>query len=278
VRTCSRLAACLFALAFAVSALPAGAQPASGQQQPRIKISYEEPTNAQLRPIYERLKQRAVLEELQAFLAPLRLPRELTVSTAQCGATSVRFRPQGAAIVCYEMVQAIEELAAKHAKDAKLRQAVITGAFIETVLHETARAMFEILEVPIWGREQDAADRLAALIMVQFGEDVARVTIEGTADLFMWSDKKWTGSDFSEPASPQAQRFFNYVCIAYAAAPLQFSELVKKGILPKGRAQRCEGEYEQIRKAFNLRIMPYVDPEALVRLRATSWLIWQPSK
>jgi len=278
VRTCSRLAACLFALAFAVSALPAGAQPASGQQQPRIKISYEEPTNAQLRPIYERLKQRAVLEELQAFLAPLRLPRELTVSTAQCGATSVRFRPQGAAIVCYEMVQAIEELAAKHAKDAKLRQAVITGAFIETVLHETARAMFEILEVPIWGREQDAADRLAALIMVQFGEDVARVTIEGTADLFIWSDKKWTGSDFSEPASPQAQRFFNYVCIAYAAAPLQFGELVKKGILPKGRAQRCEGEYEQIRKAFNLRIMPYVDPEALVRLRATSWLIWQPNK
>ena len=37
--------------------------------------AYEEPTNAQLRPIYERLKQRAVLEELQAFLSPLRLPR-----------------------------------------------------------------------------------------------------------------------------------------------------------------------------------------------------------
>ena len=156
---------------------------------------------------------------------------------------NVRFRPQGAAIVCYEMVQAIEELAAKHASDANLRQVVITGAFIETVLHETARAMFDILEVPIWGREQDAADRLAALIMVQFGEDVARVTIEGTADLFQWSEKTWTGSDFSEAASPQAQRFFNYVCIAYAAAPLQFGDLVKKGTLPKSRAQRCGGEY-----------------------------------
>jgi hypothetical protein len=249
-------AACFFVLAAAVFALPAAAQ------QPRIKISYEEPTNAQLRPVYDRLKQRAVLEELQAFLAPLRL----------------RFRPQGAAVVCYEMVQAIEELAGKHATDADFRQAVISGAFIETVLHETARALFDILEVPIWGREQDAADRLAALIMVQFGEDVAQVTILGTANLFMWSEKKWTGSDFSDVASPQAQRFFNYVCIAYAAAPLQFGDLVKKGILPKRRAERCEGEYEQIRKAFNLRIMPYVDPEALIRIRSTPWLAWQPNK
>jgi Putative metallopeptidase len=269
---CTAPTACFIALLTAVLALPAAAQPA------RVKISYEEPTNAQLRPIYERLKQRAVLEELQAFLSPLRLPRELSVSTAQCGAASVRFRPQGAAIVCYEMVQAIEELAAKHAKDSDFRQIVIKGAFIETVLHETARALFDILEVPIWGREQDAADRLAALIMVQFGEDVAQVTILGTANLFTWSEKKWTGSDFSDVASPQAQRFFNYVCIAYAAAPLQFGDLVQKGILPKRRADRCEGEYEQIRRAFDLRIMPYVDPEALIRIRATPWLTWQPKK
>jgi hypothetical protein len=266
-------AACLLiGASAALVTLPAAAQ------QARIKISYEEPTNPQLRPIYDRLKQRHVLEELQAFLSPLRLPRELTVSTAQCGAASVRFRPPGGAIVCYEMVQAIEQLAAKNTQDPEFRQTVITGAFIETVLHETARALFDILEVPIWGREQDAADRLAALIMVQFGEDVSQVTIRGTASLFMWSEKKWTGSDFSEPASPQAQRFFNYVCIAYAAAPLQFDDLVQKGILPKGRAQRCEGEYDQIRRAFDLRIMPYVDPEALIRIRATPWLTWQPNK
>jgi hypothetical protein len=28
-------------------------------------------------------------------------------------------------------------------------------------------------DIPIWGRAPDAADRLAALIMVEFGEDVA---------------------------------------------------------------------------------------------------------
>jgi Putative metallopeptidase len=268
---------CTLAIGFALLLFAGSVQPAAAQQSP-IKIAYEVPTDAKLRPIYDRLKQRAVLEELQVFLSPLRLPRQFTVRTAQCGTMSVRYVAGGPATVCYEMVDAVEKLVVQHTKDDDFRQTVIMGAFIETVLHETARAIFDVLQIPIWGREKDAADRLAALIMTQFGEDVTRVTILGTANLFMWSDKKWTGSDFSDTASPEYQRFFNYVCVAYVAAPLQFGDLVDRGILPKRRAARCEGEYEQIRKAFNLRIMPYVDPELLIKARATPWLAWKPGK
>ena len=139
-------------------------------------------------------------------------------------------------------------------------------------------AIFDVLQVPIWGRESDGADRLAALIMTQFGEDVAQTTIVGTAQLFMWSNKKWTGSDFAAANSPDYQRFFNYVCVAYAASPLQFGGLVDNGILPKHRAERCDGEYAQIRKAFDLRIMPYVDPDLLIKVRSTPWLSWTPAK
>ena len=39
------------------------------------------------------------------------------------------------------------------------------------------------------------------------------------------------------------------------------------------RAARCEGEYQQVRKAFNLRIMPFVDPDLLVRVRAMPWVM-----
>ena len=265
------------AVAFVLLPFTGSPQPAMAQQSP-IKVVYEQPTDPKLRPIHDRLKQRAVLEELQAFLTPLRLPRQFTVRTAQCGAVSVRYKPGQPATVCYEMVDAVQKLVDQHTKDADFRQTVILGAFIENVLHETALGIFDVLQIPIWGREKDAADRLAALIMTQFGEEVTRVTILGTANLFMWSDRKWTGTDFSDTASPEYQRFFNYVCVAYVAAPLQFGDLVDKGILPQRRADRCEGEYEQIRKAFNLRIMPYVDPELLIKARATSWLGWKPGK
>jgi hypothetical protein len=247
-------------------------------QQSQLQIGYDPPTNAQLQPIYQRLKQRAVLEEMQAFLAPLHLPRPLTIKTAQCGATTLDRRPPNTAVVCYEMVAAIEKIVAQHTSDHNAAQSVIMGAFVQTALHETSRAIFEVLDVPIWGRERDAADRLAALIMTQFGEDVSSAAIFGTADLFMWSDKTWTGSDFSDTGSPAYQRFFNYVCIAYAAAPLQFGDLVERGFLPKRRSDRCQGEYDQIRRAFDLRIMPYVDPDLLIKARATPWLSWAPPK
>jgi hypothetical protein len=263
--------------AFAILSCVGLAWPALSQQS-QVKIAYEPPTEPRLRPIYDALKQRAVLEELEYFLTPLRLPRPITLRTAQCGATTLPYKPPGPATICYEMVAAVAQIADAHTQDRDLRQMVILGSFIETALHETANAIFDVLQVPIWGREGDAADRLAALIMTQFGEDVAQTTIFGTAQLFMWSDKEWTGSDFAAAESPDHQRFFNYVCMAYAASPLQFGGLVDKGVLPKRRAERCEREYSQVRKAFNLRIMPYVDPDLLIIFRSTVWLNWKPTK
>src|SRR5262249_17266133 len=141
---------------------------------------------------------------------------------------------------------------------------------------EVAEAIFDILQVPVWGRSQDAADRLAAFLMLQFGEEAARKTIGGTATFFALSNRTWTGSAFASVASPEAQRYFNFLCIAYAGAPKSFDYLVqaekgKSALLPEDRARRCAGEYAQVRKAFNLRIMPYVDPDMFVRARAINW-------
>ena len=38
-----------------------------------------------------------------------------------------------------------------------------------------------MLELPVFGREEDAADQLAAYILLQFGESEARRLIAGTA-------------------------------------------------------------------------------------------------
>jgi hypothetical protein len=254
----------------------AAAQPTTQPAAPQsnVKVVYEPPTNAKFTPIYERLKQRRVLEELQAFMVPLRLPRELTVRVAQCGSPNLPYKPLGPATVCYELIDQIERFAASHTRDANLAQTVITGAFVQATLHETAHALFDILEVPIWGREDDAADRLSALIMMQFGDDVANVVMYGTQILFRWSDQKWTGNAFASEVSPDYQRYFNYACIAVAANWPQFGGLVQNRVIPAHRAQRCESEYNQIRKAFDLRIMPHIDADLMVKVRATPWLAW----
>jgi len=274
--TCPRGAA-IAALMVSLIIPPASAQQLPAElQNPNVEIVYKEPRSAAFKPIAERVKQRRVLEQLRVFLAPLRLPRKLTVNVEECGAPTRDYKPQGPVTLCYEVIDQIEKIAAT--ADANMRERVLIGAFVQAAFHETAHAVFDILQVPVWGRANDAADRLAAFIMVHFGEDVAMQTILGTAYFFRLSGRTWTGSEFAEVNSPEAQRFYNYLCIALGGAPKTFDFLVNpkekdEQLLPDRRADRCQGEFEQVRLAFNLRIMPYVDPDILVKVRAIQWVI-----
>jgi hypothetical protein len=258
-------------LAFAVS--PSVAQPAANSQ---VEVAYVQPSNRALQPIYDRLKKRQVLEEVQQFLLPLRLPRKLTVKTDQCGAQQVQYVSQGPVTICYELVEQIEKIATK--VDPAARPGVIAGAFVQAVLYQIAQAVLDMFDVPVWGRMSDAADRFSALVMLKFGEDLAARTIYGTSVFFEASRRTWTGSAFADVTSPEAQRYYNYLCIAYGGSPITFRYLVtadqgKTPILPHARAVRCPSEYRQVLKAFDMRIMPFVDADLLIKVRATPWLL-----
>jgi hypothetical protein len=251
-------------------------------QSPTPKISVEYAPSTAFPEVAAALKQRMVLEELQQFMAPLRLPKELKIVAKDCGAPTLPYVPGGPVAICYEAIGQIIQVARKiYPDDATSQARVITGATIEVVLHESAHAIFDILEVPLWGREDDAADRLAALLMLQFGEDMERITINGTAEYFRAladTEKAWSGSDYANRASPNAQRYFNYLCIAVAADPAVFGGAIAHGTIPPFRASDCSHEYQQIITAFYLRIMPYIDTDAMVKVRATQWLNWAPGK
>jgi hypothetical protein len=258
---------------------PSQAQELSSIATPaQIRVSYDPPSDQSFRAIYEALKRRQVLERLQNFLSPLRLPKQLTVRLEQCGTETSRYKSGGPVVICYEMVQRIAEVTRQHTSDPKEQALVMDGTFVQAVLHEVAHAIFDQLQVPIWGREDDAADRVTALIMLQFGEETAVTTIAGTAKFFEYSHHAWTGEDFAQENSPEAQRFYNYLCIAYGGDPITFHFLAPRpgpsalATLTEQRAVRCAREYQQVQHAFDLRIMPYVDPDLVIKVRASQWL------
>jgi hypothetical protein len=245
----------------------------------QVRISYESPSDAKYSTFYDGLKRRQVLERLQGFLVPLRLPAPLTITLAQCGAERKPYQSGGSVTICYELVQRIVDITRQRTNDESQQTQIIDGTFVESVLHEVALAVFDLLQVPVWGRAEDAADRVAALIMVQFSDQVALTTILGTAKFFEYSNRAWTGVDFADEGSPEAQRFYNYLCIAYGGDPLTFSFLAPRlgpSLTPRltyHRVGRCPGEFRQVQHAFDLRIMPFVDPQLLVKVRASQWLL-----
>lgn len=245
-------------------------------QNPQIDIAYKAPANPAFKPIMDRLKQNQVLEQTKQLLAPVKLPRKFTLQFDQCGAPTRPYKAGGPATVCYETIAQIEQVAAK--VDPNMATMVLVGTVVQAVLHEIADAVFDDLQVPIWGRREDAADNLAAFLMLQFGDDVAQFLISGTAVFFASSGKTWTGNQFADVNSPEAQRYFNYACMAYGSDAKTFEFLAKPAdkdaqpLLPASRAPRCAGEYDEFRRAFELRIMPFVDPDLLVQVRARPWL------
>ena len=254
---------------------PASAQIPAGLKNDEIEIAYVEPKNPAFKPIYERLKGRQVLEELSAFMAPMSLTRKLAVKIEECGKMSEPYQRRGAVAICYEYIAEIERLAPTDKTALGVtRQVALAGAFIQVVLHEMAHAVFDILEVPVWGREEDAADKLAGFIMLQFGKDVALTTLTGTAHFFEASDHAWTGSDFSDVRSPEAQRFYNYLCIAHGGPASEafrpFLAQVKadgRNFLQLDRAKRCASEYADLRWAFDKTILPHVDEDLLAKVK-----------
>lgn len=251
--------------------------------------SYLKPS-AQYLEIYDALRGRHVLEELRDFLHPLHLPRELPIVTRECGATSLPYVSGQPVTLCYELVAQMQAAAQKiYPQDARKQADTVIGGFIQAALTQTALALFDILKIPVWGRLEDASDALAALIMTQFGEDMQHVTMFASTDLLEYSasvGKPWVGTDFANPDSPDAQRDYTYLCISAAADPVNYGgwltitddrgTVVHKGVIPAYRSQYCQREYDTIRKAFDLRIMPYVDPVELIEIRATDWLAWKP--
>src|SRR5207249_3027030 len=133
-------------------------------------------------------------------------------------------------------------------------QEVIVGALIGTVLHEVARAAFDMLRVPVLGSDDDAADQLAGLIGLQFGPDVARAVIKGT--YLLWTTYDGAGRakklpyNFAGRSSVSPQRADNILCIGFGGQPATFQEFIDKNLLPDGRAKHCPDEYRQAADAF----------------------------
>ena len=249
---------------------------AAATAAPQVNIGYgDAPANdAALIHAHDILVKSQALEELSSFLSPLRLPTDLNIRGDACGGAFRRpyDSTTKTVTICYEMIARILDVAKAQtsASDGDRNQAIV-GTIVEALFHETAYALFDLFDVPIWGRVDDAADRLTAFVMMQFGEDNARTTILGSALFFNWSARTWTGQDFASTEAPEAQRFFNFLCIAYGGDPITFANLKTKGALPEYRLPQCAKEYQQVRKAFDLRLMPFIDPDLLVKARARTW-------
>jgi hypothetical protein len=267
-------AALVAAIASAVIYVCANAGVSAQELQNRnIDIAYVKPRNPAFLTYYEDLTRRKALEELRQFLSPIKLPRKILVVTDECGGDSIRYKSDSPIFICYEHLDKIVKLAPQVGEAGPvLRETLITGAFVEYILHSVTFALFDVLEIPIWGRKHDAADYLTAYILMQFGKDIAVRTVTGAVWYFKASHKRLTTQDFARETSPEVQRLYNFLCIAYGADPETFGPIVSDTLLLTPRAGRCRQEYSRVDYSFRESFMAHLDPALIQRVRSMEWL------
>jgi hypothetical protein len=284
-------------------------QPIAGLKSDGFPVCYLAPNDAN-KDAYTALQSRHILEAYSQFLSPLRLPHPLTLVALNCvhqppqaGDSPSPFYSSGdrALHFCYEWYKIVLDSAPKATTaEGVTRANVIAGMWVGTLLHETGHAMFDMLDVPVFGREEDAADETAAFIALQFNKELARTIIKGFA--YFWEDDAKFGGDpptvqnpnlakdsdamkrcFSNPLCAYAdvhgtasQRLYNTLCLAYGGDKETFKDFVQMKWLPKTRADDCEREYKQLEFAFIKTIWPFIDDGLRKKVQSIQWL--QPTE
>jgi len=269
------------------------------------------PISAERMALREQMMKRRVLEEYAEFLSPLRLPYTLRLIASDCAGNawdSPYYDPSNHLInVCYSFIAAsvqnandlMQIQATQRLWTPVSRDQLIAGLFVAVLLHETGHAVFDLLNVPVFGREEDAADFMAVFIPLQFGNDVARTVIKGFAyywayDASRGADPSVTAPDTKAPTYPKdpdqqcqldpfcafsdehgtaSQRMYNVVCLAYGGDPAAFKDLVDIGWLPPERAPGCADEYRQLEFAFTKTVYPFIDTEQMKKVRGRKWFL-----
>lgn len=252
------------------------AVPAPARRGPAFEYAYRPPSAPDLQPIYQRVVEADLwrqLPELQELDGLFALPRRLRFVTAECGEPGAFYRPdQGEVVLCYESLRTLYAQGQAHrqalglAEDHPLRYLRANVRFM--VLHEAGHALVDLFDLPVTGRQEDAVDQLAAILMLRFGgrDESPGEVIEDLRLVANWMLSRSTGAydidAFADEHALGEQRFFNLQCLVYGTDPDAFAGMVDAGDLTAARAAGCPRESRQTSRAWVRLLLPYLAPGA----------------
>ena len=124
----------------------------------------------------------------------------------------------------------------------------IAGNTLFTLYHEIGHALVHLLDLPVLGREEDAVDGFAAMIMIpetedEFADDLVIAAADGWALIYEEEQSGGEGAAYWGEHSLDIQRFYALGCLIYGSDPDGFTDYADDIELPAERRERCEEDY-----------------------------------
>ena len=141
------------------------------------------------------------------------------------------------------------------ADEAATKQDFVDANVISIFYHEFGHAAIDLLQLPIYGQEEDAADNFSTFMIDALFENQAATAVASDAAQGFWLEALTGNMDYEQVAwwdvhGPSLQRYYNHVCLFYGADPDARKEFANNAELPEERAEGCPMEYDSANFAW----------------------------
>lgn len=193
----------------------------------------------------------------------LKIPTDIRLATAHCAEPNASYDPETNRVaLCYELFQV---LSAKFENEVG-GDFLVSGTLVFALMHELGHALIDVLELPIVGREEDAVDQLATILLLNQG---------ATGDSLAFGAVGWLALNaraspldelaFADDHGLDRQRVYNIICWIYGRDPQRYPQVVEEGWLPEHRRRGCTEEYQRLVRNWGRLLEPYAKGSRTVR-------------
>jgi Putative metallopeptidase len=173
----------------------------------------------------------------------------LTLVGAECHQPNAYYMPDRKAIVlCLELVPYLADPLIRELGRSVPRERlaeVLGGAVAFVMLHEIGHALIHLFNLPILGREEDAADQISTFFILS-EEKFSVQGINGALYFFRNRPLFFTRQHLSGEHGLAPQRRANIACWAYGKDSARFEWALRVANVSQDRAVRCQQEYKQL--------------------------------
>jgi len=147
-------------------------------------------------------------------------------------------------------------------RDAVTLRQFVKGTLRFVILHELGHGLIDVYELPVLGREEDAADRFAIFWLSPDGAGEDGLDAIGAMEWWLASARLSSASRQQLPwwgeHGIDEQRGFQIACLLYGAAPDDFGPLAGRVGIPEARRQGCQVEAYKNQRAWAGLLRPRV--------------------
>lgn len=250
-------------LTFAISSVSIAAD--------NVIVRYQQTADVKLQPIAKRLQSDPSIEDaIHLMNDEFRFPQPLTIVFGSDDGPL--YDPAvNNILIPYTFLDDVEQRfnAVHYARDAKgkvdlvaLNQALM-DVVIHTLFHELAHALIATYDLPIVGKEEDAADNLAAVLSIEYFDNGAEIAISAAELFYLEGDEiaEFEDADFWDEHSLDLQRYYATLCHVYGSDDVTYAYLLAETGFSDERGDMCIDDYERTANNWITLLGAYMTPE-----------------